>query len=67
MDLDTLRRNPNGIRFRDLCKLCDEYFGEPRQTGSSHRIYRTPLARESESEHSKQAWNGEGVSGSAGT
>ena len=22
--------------------MCDEYFGEPRQKGTSHRIYRTP-------------------------
>ena len=39
-----MRRNPKGIRFRDLCKVCDFYFGEARQTGSSHRIYRTPWA-----------------------
>jgi hypothetical protein len=37
-----MRRNPTGIRFRDLCKVCDFYFGEARQTGSSHRIYKTP-------------------------
>ena len=37
-----MRRNPKGIRFRDLCKVCDFYFGEARQTASSHRIYRTP-------------------------
>jgi len=37
-----MRRNPKGIRFRDLCKVCDFYFGDPRQTGSSHRIYKTP-------------------------
>jgi hypothetical protein len=37
-----MRRNPKGIRFRDLCKVCDSYFGEARQTGSSHRIYKTP-------------------------
>ena len=37
-----MRRNPKGIRFRDLCKACDFYFGKARQTGSSHRIYRTP-------------------------
>ena len=22
--------------------ICDEYFGPPRQIGTSHRIYRTP-------------------------
>ena len=26
----------------DLAEVCDEYFGEPRQKGTSHRIYRTP-------------------------
>jgi hypothetical protein len=37
-----MRRNPKGIRYRDLCKVCDFYFGEARQMGSSHRIYKTP-------------------------
>ena len=37
-----MRRNPKGIRFRDLCRVCDHYFGEARQTGSSHRVYKTP-------------------------
>lgn len=37
-----MRRNPKGIRFRDMCKVCDYYFGAARQTGSSHRIYKTP-------------------------
>jgi len=37
-----MRRNPKGASYADLCKVCDHYFGEPRQSGSSHRIYRTP-------------------------
>jgi len=37
-----MRRNPKGIGFQDLCKVCDFYFGEARQIGSSHRIYKTP-------------------------
>ena len=36
-----MRRNPKGINYNDLCKVCDHYFGEPRQGGSSHRIYKT--------------------------
>ena len=40
--LDALRRNPSGVRFSDLCRLCDEYFGKPRRKGTSHRVYRTP-------------------------
>ncbi len=39
--VDDLKRNPKGIRFQDLCKVCDHYFGEARQTGSSHRAYKT--------------------------
>ena len=42
LNLDVFRRNPQGVRYRDLCKLCDEYFGKPRQKGTSHRVYRTP-------------------------
>ncbi len=37
-----MRRSPKGIRFNDLCKVCDQYFGEPRQAGSSHKVYKTP-------------------------
>jgi len=36
-----MHRNPKGISYSDLCKVCDHYFGEPRQVGSSHRIYKT--------------------------
>ena len=40
--LERMRRSPKGIRFRDLCKVCDRYFGEPRRRGTSHRVYKTP-------------------------
>ena len=40
--LDQMRSNPKGVRFADLCRVCDHYFGEPRQLGTSHRIYRMP-------------------------
>ena len=36
-----LERNPNNVRFDDLCKICEYYFGEARLKGS-HHIYRTP-------------------------
>ena len=39
--LAQMRRNPRDVRFSDLCKVCDHLFGEPRQSGSSHRIYKT--------------------------
>ena len=40
--LSQMRKNPKGIKFNDLCKVCDSYFGKPRQSGSSHRVYKTP-------------------------
>lgn len=40
--LTQMKRKPKSVRFNDLCKVCNEYFGEPRQSGSSHRVYKTP-------------------------
>lgn len=37
-----LRDAPQKVRFVDLAKVCDHFFGTPRQHGSSHRVYRTP-------------------------
>ncbi len=40
--LHKMRRNPQDIRFKELCRVCDAYFGKSRQSGGSHRVYRTP-------------------------
>ena len=40
--LKRMKRNPKGVSFKDLAKVCDQYFGEPRQSGTSHRVYKTP-------------------------
>jgi len=40
--LRKIRRNPKNVRFNDLLRVCDHYFGPPRQCGGSHRVYRTP-------------------------
>ena len=42
--LDRMRREPANIRFGELRKVCEEYFGKPRQTGTSHAIFKTPWA-----------------------
>ena len=36
-----MERKPRDVRFSDLCKICNYYFGEARVKGS-HRIYKTP-------------------------
>ena len=40
--LEAMRTAPQSVRFADLAKVCDHYFGKPRQAGTSHRVYRTP-------------------------
>ena len=42
--LETMRANPTGVRFADLCRVCDYYFGPARQTTGSHRVYKTQWA-----------------------
>ena len=37
-----MKGNPKNVRFVDLCKVCEKYFGKPRNRGSSHKIYKTP-------------------------
>jgi hypothetical protein len=34
--------SPENVRFAELCALCDHFFGQARQTGTSHRVYKTP-------------------------
>lgn len=40
--LEQMRREPANVRFSDLKKVCEEYFGKPRQEGTSHAIFKTP-------------------------
>jgi hypothetical protein len=37
-----LKRNSQNVNFTDLVKVCNHYFGEPRQQGTSHCVYKTP-------------------------
>ncbi len=40
--LKEMETNPKGVRFNDIKKIFTHYFGKPRQSGSSHCIYKTP-------------------------
>lgn len=40
--VEFMRQAPQNVRFSDLASVCDHYFGKPRQSGTSHRVYRTP-------------------------
>lgn len=40
--LAEMRSNPKGVRFVDACKVASHYFGEPRQNGTSHKVWKMP-------------------------
>jgi hypothetical protein len=40
--VEQLRHNPRDVKFADLVKVCNYYFGQPRQKGTSHLVYKTP-------------------------
>ncbi len=37
-----MRRAPASVRFADLCKVCEHYFGPAARQRGSHLQYRTP-------------------------
>jgi hypothetical protein len=40
--LAEMRANPAGVRFADACKVATHYFGQPRQNGTSHKVWKMP-------------------------
>lgn len=36
---------PQNVRFLDLYKICEHFFGEPRRKGTSHCVFQTPWPR----------------------
>jgi hypothetical protein len=40
--LELMHREPGNVSFKDFKKVCEHYFGKPRQDGSSHAIFKTP-------------------------
>jgi hypothetical protein len=39
---DGMRANPAGVSFNDLRKVCEHYFGDPRNSASSHVVFKMP-------------------------
>ena len=37
-----MQQEPTNVKFSDLLKICEEYFGQPRQSGTSHTVFKTP-------------------------
>lgn len=40
--LTEMRANPKNIRFADACRVATYFFGEPRQNGTSHKVWKMP-------------------------
>lgn len=40
--LERMRGEPSSVKFQELKRVCEEFFGPPRQSGSSHMIFKTP-------------------------
>lgn len=37
-----LEEAPDNVKFTRLSRICDHFFGEPRQNATSHRVYKMP-------------------------
>lgn len=40
-ELKLFKNNPKDVKSSELCKVCDFYFGDARQSGSGHSVYKT--------------------------
>lgn len=39
-----MRNAPQNVSYNDLHAICIHFFGEPRQSGTSHAVFKTPWA-----------------------
>ena len=42
--LEKMRSGSAQIRYTELFRVCVEFFGEPRQKGTSHAVFKMPWA-----------------------
>jgi hypothetical protein len=42
--LADMRQSPAEVRFAQACRVAAHFFGEPRQNGTSHKVWRMPWA-----------------------
>lgn len=40
--MQRMHNSPMDIKFAHLCKVCEHYFGSPRQNSTGHRVYKLP-------------------------
>ena len=42
--VDEMRRSPRSVRYADVFKVCEHFFGQARSSGTSHAVFKTPWA-----------------------
>jgi hypothetical protein len=40
--VEAMRNNARNVRYADLFRVCEHYFGAARHNGSSHAVFKTP-------------------------
>lgn len=40
--VEEMKKSPQNVRFSELALVCYHFFGEPRNKGTSHHVYKTP-------------------------
>ena len=40
--LQKMHEQPTGVRYDELKKVCEHFFGAARQSGTSHAVFRMP-------------------------
>ncbi|MFV2011398.1 MULTISPECIES: toxin HicA [Micromonosporaceae] len=40
--VEAMRRSQQNIAYNDLYRVCEHYFGKPRQDSSSHAVFKMP-------------------------
>lgn len=39
-----MRSSPQNLAYNDLLTVCEHHFGQPRQSGTSHAVFKMPWA-----------------------
>ena len=39
---ERMRKGARNVPYGDVYKVCEKYFGEPRQQGTSHAVFKMP-------------------------
>jgi hypothetical protein len=42
--VQAMRSNAQNLTYNELLKVCEHYFGQPRQRGTSHAVFKMPWA-----------------------